>query len=302
MARPDPKRRRSLDEVGYPPEIRPRNNRVGPILIQRVLLAELRVHLGPNTLPRLDTLHKGFLLNGHIPRVKQPESGTSWGPSRGGRHTPTKPRTLGRAVYRARPGSGPHPPGADAHVHVHIHTTRPPNPNLEPPHGADEFTRGHRRRVWVTVDSTRGRVRVGQNSELVRRMSKKADPALAVGPILTRLSPVPSRVEPALEHAVSELTRVALPAASPAELRAGGARVVVLPGVPPASFFSWMGVWTLSPIMRSPTRALPHLELEHPEVIAREGVEWEVRLGVVRVVLGGGEVALEGGEVVVGLG
>lgn len=133
-------------------------------------------------------------------------------------------------------------------------------------------------------------------------MSKKADPALAVGPILTRLSPVPSRVEPALEHAVSELTRVALPAASPAELRTGGARVVVLPGVPPASFFSWMGVRTLGPIMRSPARALPHLELEHPEVIAREGVEWEVRLGVVRVVLGGGEVALEGGEVVVGLG
>ena len=133
-------------------------------------------------------------------------------------------------------------------------------------------------------------------------MRKKADPALAVGSILTRLSSVPSRVEPALEHAVSELARVALPTASSAKLRAGGAGVVVFPRVPPASFFAGMGVRTLSPIVRSPSRALPHLELKHPEVIAGEGVKWEVGLGVVRVVLGGGKVALESGEVVVGLG
>lgn len=44
-----------------------------------------------------------------------------------------------------------------------------------------------------------------KNPELLRRVSEETYSPSATGSILARLSPVTSRVEPALEHAMSKL-------------------------------------------------------------------------------------------------
>jgi len=112
------------------------------------------------------------------------------------------------------------------------------------------------------------RTLLGQDPELLRRVSEKADSAATTRAVLAWLSPVASRVEPALEDSVSELARVTLTATPSAELGAGRAGVVVLPWIPPASLLARMGVRTLCPVVRPCTSAPPDLELVHAEIVA----------------------------------
>nr|GMD41119.1 ADP,ATP carrier protein 1, chloroplastic [Ipomoea batatas] len=87
---------------------------------------------------------------------------------------------------------------------------------------------------------------------------------------------------PALKHAVRVLTRVAVLTLPLSKLRARRPGIVKLPGIPPASLLAGMRKRALSPVMRSPPRALPHLELIHTELIARERVDGNVKLVGVR--------------------
>lgn len=112
------------------------------------------------------------------------------------------------------------------------------------------------------------RTLLGQDPELLRRVSEKADSAATARAVFAWLSPVASRVEPALEDSVSELARVALPATPSSELGAGRAGVVVLAWVPPASLLARMCVRTLRPVVRPRTCAPPDLELVHAEIVA----------------------------------
>lgn len=75
-------------------------------------------------------------------------------------------------------------------------------------------------------------------------------------------------MEPALKDTVGELTGVALPAPALPELRAGGRRVLVPPGVPPACLLPRVRVRALRPVVGPPAPAPPHLELVHPELVA----------------------------------
>ena len=79
-------------------------------------------------------------------------------------------------------------------------------------------------------------------------------------------------MEPALEHAVSELARVTFAAMPLAEFRARGAGVVVLPGVSPASLLGGVGERALRPVVGPATWTVADLELEHSEVVGREHV------------------------------
>lgn len=105
-------------------------------------------------------------------------------------------------------------------------------------------------------------------------MGEEADAAAAVKAVVAGLSPVPSRVEPALKHAVSELAQVALAAAPTTELRARCGGVAPPAWVPPPSFFSRVSVRTLRPVVGSDSGAFPDLELVHPKLVALVRVEW----------------------------
>lgn len=131
-------------------------------------------------------------------------------------------------------------------------------------------------------------------------MSEETDSPLAARAVLARLSPVTGRVEPALENSMSELARVAFLAVTFSEIGAGRTRIVELPRVAAPGLLSRVGERTVSPVMRPATCAPPHLELEHPEMVAGVGINRRIRvqtrnLGVrVRVRnLVGGQVALE---------
>lgn len=135
-------------------------------------------------------------------------------------------------------------------------------------------------------------------------MSEEADSAAAAEAVLARLGPVTTRVEPALKDAMGELTGISFLAVSFSELGAGGAGVVVLPGISSAGLLPGVSEGALRPVMRSPARATPHLELEHAEMIAGEGVDGvrrRVRLIAQRVRLSGEkvvrrEITVERGE------
>lgn len=68
------------------------------------------------------------------------------------------------------------------------------------------------------------------------------------------------------------------------KLRASGAGIVVTAGITAASLLAGMSVRTLSPVMRPATRAFPHLELVHAELVAGEGVDGRVRVRVSELV------------------
>ena len=114
-------------------------------------------------------------------------------------------------------------------------------------------------------------------------MGEEAHAPEAVGPVLARLGSVPGRVEPALEHAVRVLARVALPTVSLAKVGATRTRIVVLPRVTPAGLFTGMGVRTVSPVVRPASCTHPDLELVHAKVIARVRVNRVVGLVGVRI-------------------
>jgi hypothetical protein len=73
-----------------------------------------------------------------------------------------------------------------------------------------------------------------RHAELVRRVREEADAMAAPGAVLAGLRPVARRVEPALEHLVRQLARVAALAPALAEVRACRVGVVVPPGVAPS--------------------------------------------------------------------
>ena len=70
--------------------------------------------------------------------------------------------------------------------------------------------------------------------------------------------------------------------AGPAKLRANGAGVVVLPGVPPAGLFARMSERAVGSVVAPAPVAPPDFELEQPEVLRRVGVV----VGVVGAVVG----------------
>ncbi|RCV25056.1 hypothetical protein SETIT_5G135800v2 [Setaria italica] len=73
-----------------------------------------------------------------------------------------------------------------------------------------------------------------EDAELVRCVGEEAHPTAAGGAVLAGLGAVSRRVEPALEDSVRELAGVPALAPALAEVRAGGAGVVVLARVPAA--------------------------------------------------------------------
>lgn len=129
-------------------------------------------------------------------------------------------------------------------------------------------------------------------TELVVGVSEEADSSAASGSVLAELGPVTGGVEPAFEDAVSEVAGVTSVADSIAKLRARGAGIVVLVRVSPASLLAGMGVGTLCPVVGPATPAVPHLELEHSELIRGENVDGHVEIfsaGCVRVRVVGNE-------------
>lgn len=110
-------------------------------------------------------------------------------------------------------------------------------------------------------------------------MSKETNLALTVLPIFAGLRPVPGRVQPALEHTVSELTAIASAAPAAAILRAHLPGVVEPPGVTAAGLFSRVSERTVGPIVAAAAGAAAYLELVHAEVVGG------VRVGVIRVVV-----------------
>lgn len=120
-----------------------------------------------------------------------------------------------------------------------------------------------------------------QNAKLARRVSKETHLALAVLPVFAGLGSVPGWVEPALEHAVSELAAIASAAPAAAILRANLAGVVESPGVAPAGLLSRVGERAVGPVVAAAARAVADLELVHAEVVG--GVRVGYVIGIVVV-------------------
>jgi len=137
-----------------------------------------------------------------------------------------------------------------------------------------------------------------KDTKLARRVSKEANLAFTVLPILACLSPIPSRVQPALKHAMRKLTLIALRAASsPAILGAHSPRVMVPSWVPAPSLLPGVRKRTIGPVMAAAPSALPDLELVHPKRV--RGVRVGVRICIqVRVISSGARVAVAGAELV----
>lgn len=135
-----------------------------------------------------------------------------------------------------------------------------------------------RRRGW-RIEEGRGdnrsgrgkRGRIGCEAELVVGVSEEANSAAAVSPVFTEVGSVARRVEPALEHAMRELTRVTPLAVPLPVIRACRGGVEELAGVPAASLLGGVGVGTLGPVVGPATWTGEDLEVEHPEMIGGEG-------------------------------
>jgi len=115
------------------------------------------------------------------------------------------------------------------------------------------------------------RGRFGYEAELVVGVSEEANSAAAISPVFTEVGSVARRVEPALEDAMRELTRVTPLAAPLPVIRAGRGGVEELAGVSAASLLGGVGVGTLGPVVGPGTWTGEYLELEHPEMIGGEG-------------------------------
>ena len=112
-----------------------------------------------------------------------------------------------------------------------------------------------------------------EDTKLTRRVSKEANLALTILAILACLSPVPSRMQPALKHTMCECTLIALRAApSSAVLGAHSPRVVVLSWVPSPSLLPGMRKRAVGPVVAAAAGALTNLELVHPKLVRRVGV------------------------------
>lgn len=106
-----------------------------------------------------------------------------------------------------------------------------------------------------------------ENTKLARRVSEEANLSLAVLAIFTSFSSIARRVKPALKHTMSELTAISTATTTTSKLRTNGSRVMVLPGVSPASFFTGVGKRAVSPVMTAAASAATDLELIHAKII-----------------------------------
>lgn len=214
-------------------------------------------------------------------------------------------QSTGERILLAEPGvhDGPEvPPGLDPlHRRLLLPRGGAPSPepprrrgrgrDLERPDGGGERARGRKPgALGRRVVAGGGRA---EEAELGGRVGEEADAAATGKPVLARLGPVPRRVEPALENAVSELAGVAAATRALAEVRAGGAGVVVAAGVAAAGLLAGVRERALRPVVGPATRAPPDLELEHAEVVARVRVGDGVRVVGDRVVGDGGKEAVE---------
>ena len=137
-------------------------------------------------------------------------------------------------------------------------------------------------------------LRGGQHPQLVRGVGEEADPAAAGGAVLAGLGAVARRVEPALEDAVREVAVVAALAPALAEVRAGGAGVVVLARVAAAGLLPRVREGALGPVVAARAGATADLELVHAELVAAVAVHARGHGGrvlVVRLGASGGVVA-----------
>lgn len=130
-----------------------------------------------------------------------------------------------------------------------------------------------------------------QNPELTWRVCEEAHLPLALLPVFASLGSVPGRVEPTLEHSVSELAAVAAAARPTAVVRAHGARIVVAARIPAAGLLAWVGEGAVGPVVAAAAGAAADLELEHAEVVGRVSV---IFIGVVSCGVVGEELAEEG--------
>lgn len=108
---------------------------------------------------------------------------------------------------------------------------------------------------------------LGLGSELLRRVGEKTHLSLARQARIANPGPVPGRMEPVLEHAVSELTGVALQAMAVPEGGACDGGVVELPRVTPLRFLAAVGVRALRPVVAPRPRAALDLVRVHPELV-----------------------------------
>jgi hypothetical protein len=111
-----------------------------------------------------------------------------------------------------------------------------------------------------------------EHPQLVRGVREEADAAAAGRAVLAGLGAVARRVEPALEDAVREVAGVAAPAPALAEVRAGGARVVVPARVAPPRLLPRVREGALGPVVAARAGAPPDLELVHAELVAAVAV------------------------------
>jgi len=100
-------------------------------------------------------------------------------------------------------------------------------------------------------------------------MREKANLPLAILPIFASLSPVASRVQPALKNTMRVLTVIPFAAAAFAKLRTNGAGIMVPPRIPSPSFLAGMSKRAVSPVVAPAPVAFTDLKLVHPEVIRR---------------------------------
>lgn len=199
-----------------------------------ILPTKLRIYPRSNVSPRFHPLHRRLLLapiHTHKPATWRPEHATG--------------------QTRIRPFLIQFNYSADEAVRRRIGERR-----------VNEHRSGRgnkRRRRWIRHDA-----------ELVAGVGEEAHSAAAICSVFAELGPVARRVEPAFEDAVRELTRVAPLAVPLPVIGAGGAWVVVLAGVTAASLLGGVGVGTLGPVVGPATWTVPHLELEHSEMVGGE--------------------------------
>lgn len=112
---------------------------------------------------------------------------------------------------------------------------------------------------------------VGDVAELVISVGKETHSATATRSVLAELSSITRRVEPALEHAMRELTRVTPLAGAFPVIGTRRTGVVELAGIPAAGLLAGVGVRTLGPVVGPATWTVAYLELEHSEIVTGKG-------------------------------
>lgn len=107
----------------------------------------------------------------------------------------------------------------------------------------------------------------GLGAELIGGVGKETDLTLTKPPRIACTCPVPSRVKPVLENAVSKLTRVASRALSVSKRGAGDSTVGHLAWVTALSLLAFVGVGAVGPVVAAGPDAPFDLVRIHAELI-----------------------------------